>query len=96
MFLFFLLKEAHFVSIRYRLHLVAHPVGYSYLRILCRKVIVMATNHPVDLALVEAYLHNLQLALLNDQPRHAELLLAHVLQLMAPALTSRYPALLPT
>jgi len=27
MFLFFLLKEAHFVSISYRLHLVAHPVG---------------------------------------------------------------------
>jgi hypothetical protein len=25
--LFFLLKEAHFVSPRYRLHLVAHPVG---------------------------------------------------------------------
>ncbi len=56
----------------------------------------MATNHPVDLAIVEAYLHNLQLALLNDQPRHAELLLAHALQLMAPAFTSRYPALLPT
>ena len=37
--------------------------------ILFRKVIVMATNHPVDLALVEAYLHNLQLALLNDQPQ---------------------------
>src|SRR5690242_11616172 len=27
--LFFLLKEAHFVSPRYRLHLVAHPVGSS-------------------------------------------------------------------
>ncbi len=55
----------------------------------------MATNQPVDLALVGAYLHNLQLALVNDQPQHAELLLAHALELMAPALTSQYPALLP-
>jgi serine/threonine protein phosphatase PrpC len=60
------------------------------------KAIIMATDQPVDLALVEAYLHNLQLALLNDQPRHAELLLAHALHLMAPAFTSRYPALLST
>jgi PPM family protein phosphatase len=56
----------------------------------------MATDQPVDLALVGAYLHNVQLALLNDQPRHAELLLAHALHLMAPAFTSRYPVLLPT
>jgi serine/threonine protein phosphatase PrpC len=56
----------------------------------------MATNHPVDLALVGAYLHNLQLALVNDQPQHAELLLAHALHLMAPALTGQHPALLPT
>src|SRR5215831_18912076 len=60
------------------------------------KVIIMATDQPVDLVLVEAYLHNLQLALLNDQPQHAELLLAHALHLMAPAFTSRYPALLST
>ncbi len=60
-----------------------------------RKVIVMATNQPVDLTLVAAYLHNLQLALVNDQLQHAELLLAHALKLMAPALTSHYPALLP-
>ena len=61
-----------------------------------RKVIIMATNQPVDLALVGTYLHNLQLALVNDQPQHAELLLAHTLELMAPALTSQYPALLPS
>src|SRR5437762_10289035 len=46
-----------------------------------RKVIVMTTNQPVDLALVGAYLHNLQLALVNDQPHHAELLLAHAMEL---------------
>jgi hypothetical protein len=56
------------------------------------KEISMTTNQPVDLALVGAYLHNLQLALI-DQPQHAELLLAHALQLMAPALTSQPPAL---
>jgi len=56
----------------------------------------MAANQPVDLALVGAYLHNLQLALVNDQPQHAELLLAHALHLMAPALTGQHPALLPT
>ncbi len=56
----------------------------------------MTTNQPVDLALVGAYLHNLQLALAIDQPQHAELLLAHALQLMAPALTGQPPALLPT
>jgi serine/threonine protein phosphatase PrpC len=55
----------------------------------------MATNHPVDLALVGAYLHNLQLALVNDQPQHAELLLAHAMELMAPALTGQHPACLP-
>lgn len=56
----------------------------------------MTTNQTVDLALVEAYLRNLQLALVIDQPQHAELLLAHTLQLMAPALTGQPPALLPT
>ncbi len=56
----------------------------------------MTTNQPVDLALVGAYLHNVQLALVNEQPQHAELLLAHALQLMAPALTRQPPALLPT
>jgi len=56
----------------------------------------MATNQPVDLALVGAYLHNLQLALVNDQPQHAELLLAHALHLMAPALTGQHPAVVPT
>ena len=56
----------------------------------------MAPDQPVDLALVGAYLHNLQLALVNDQPQHAELLLAHVLHLMAPALTDQHPAFLPT
>jgi len=56
----------------------------------------MTTNQPIDLALVGAYLHNLQLALAIDQPQHAELLLAHALQLMAPALTGQPPALLPT
>src|SRR5438046_1159200 len=61
-----------------------------------RKVIVMATDQPVDLALVGAYLHNVQLALVNDQPQHAELLLAHALHLMAPVLTGQHPALLPT
>jgi serine/threonine protein phosphatase PrpC len=61
-----------------------------------RKVIVMATNQPVDLALVGAYLHNLQLALVNDQPQHAELLLAHALELMATALTGQHPAFLPS
>ncbi len=49
----------------------------------------MATNHSVDLALVEAYLHNVQLALLNEQPRHAELLVAHALKLMTPTLHSQ-------
>src|SRR5205823_1945950 len=61
-----------------------------------RKVIVMATNQPIDLALVEAYLHNLQLALVNNQPQHVEMLLAHALQLMAPSLNSQSSALLPT
>src|SRR5205807_2339723 len=61
-----------------------------------RKVIVMATNQPVDLALVGAYLHNVQLALVNDQPQHAELLLAHALELLAPALTGQHLAFLPT
>src|SRR5438046_5896863 len=61
-----------------------------------RKVIVMATNQPVDLALIGAYLHNVQLAMVNDQPQHAELLLAHALHLMAPALTSQHPAVLST
>jgi PPM family protein phosphatase len=56
----------------------------------------MATDQPVDLALVGAYLHNLQLALVNDQAQHAELLLAHALRLMSPALSGRHPALLPT
>ena len=56
----------------------------------------MATDQPVDLALVGAYLHNLQLALVNDQPQHAELLLAHALHLMAPALSGQHPALLPS
>jgi len=56
----------------------------------------MATNHPVDLALIGAYLHNVQLALVNDQPQHAELLLAHTIELMAPALTGQHPAFLPT
>lgn len=55
----------------------------------------MATNHPVDLALIGAYLHNVQLALVNDQPQHAELLLAHAIELMAPALTGQYPAFRP-
>lgn len=55
----------------------------------------MAINQPVDLALVGAYLHNLQLALVNDQPQHAELLLAHALYLMSPALTGQHPAFLP-
>jgi serine/threonine protein phosphatase PrpC len=55
----------------------------------------MATNQPVDLALVGAYLHNVQLALANDQPQHAELLLAHALELLAPALTGQHPAFLP-
>lgn len=44
----------------------------------------MSTPQPVDFALIEAYLHNLQLALSNDQPQHAEVLLAHIMELMAP------------
>ncbi len=60
-----------------------------------RKVIVMAANHPVDLALVGAYLHNLQLALTNEQPQHAELLLAHALHLLSPGLRGQHPAFLP-
>lgn len=56
----------------------------------------MATDQPVDLALVGAYLHNLQLALVNDQPQHAELLLAHALRLLSPALIGQHPALLPS
>src|SRR3989440_5696683 len=56
----------------------------------------MAMTQPVDLALVGAYLHNLQLALVNDQPQHAEVLLAHTLELIAPALTGQHPAFLPT
>jgi serine/threonine protein phosphatase PrpC len=57
---------------------------------------VMAANHPVDLALVGAYLHNLQLALTNEQPQHAELLLAHALHLLSPPLSGQHPAFLPT
>ena len=56
----------------------------------------MASDQQVDLALVGAYLHNLQLALVNGQAQHAELLLAHALDLMSPALTGQYPALLPS
>jgi len=56
----------------------------------------MTINQPVDLALVGAYLHNLQLALVINQPEHAGLLLAHALQLMAPALTGQPLAVLPT
>ncbi len=37
---------------------------------------------PVDLALVQAYLHNVQMALINDQPQHASSLLDHVLTLL--------------
>jgi len=58
-------------------------------------VIIMTINEPVDLALVGAYLHNLQITLVNDQPQHAELLLAHIMELMAPAFTGQHPALLP-
>lgn len=50
-------------------------------------------KQPVDLALIGAYLHNLQLALVNDQPQHAELLLAHTMELMAPVLAGQYAAL---
>jgi serine/threonine protein phosphatase PrpC len=56
----------------------------------------MTTNQPIDLTLVGAYLHNVQLALVNDQPQHAELLLAHAMVLLAPALTGQHPAFLPT
>ena len=49
-------------------------------------------NH-VDLALIEAYLHNMELALLNEQPQYAELLLAHVLELMQPAEADEQSAL---
>jgi serine/threonine protein phosphatase PrpC len=56
----------------------------------------MTTNQPVDLALVGAYLHNVQLALVNDQPQHAELLLAHAIELMTPALTGQHPTFLPS
>jgi serine/threonine protein phosphatase PrpC len=56
----------------------------------------MTMKQPVDLALVKTYLHELQLALANDQPQHAELLLTHTLQLIDPALTAQSPALLPT
>jgi len=56
----------------------------------------LATNHPIDLALIGAYLHNVQLALVNDQSQHAELLLAHAIELMAPALTGQYPAFRPS
>lgn len=44
----------------------------------------MSMPQPVDYALVGAYLHNLQLALCNDQPQHAEALLAHIMELMTP------------
>jgi len=44
-------------------------------------VIAMASQF-IDFDLVEAYLHNLQLALINDQPQHAELLLTHVMDLL--------------
>jgi serine/threonine protein phosphatase PrpC len=37
---------------------------------------------PVDLALVQAYLHNVQMALINDQPQHASSLLDHALTLL--------------
>jgi len=56
----------------------------------------MAPDQPVDLTLVGAYLHNVQLALVNDQPQHAELLLAHALHLLSPALTGQHSALLPS
>ncbi len=47
-----------------------------------KREIPMTMKQPVDLALVKAYLHELQLALANDQPQHAELLLTHILQLI--------------
>ena len=51
-----------------------------------RTMTMNQSGKSVDLALVEAYLHNMELALMNEQPRHAELLLAHVLELMQPTL----------
>jgi len=46
----------------------------------------MAMSQPVDFALVEAYLLNMRFALENEQPHHAELLLGHVVDLLAPVL----------
>src|ERR1700681_595592 len=51
-----------------------------------RKVTAMAMSQPVDFALVEAYLLNMRFALENEQPHHAELLLGHVVDLLAPVL----------
>jgi serine/threonine protein phosphatase PrpC len=39
-------------------------------------------NQPIDLALVKAYLQNLRFALVNEQLQHAEMLLAHVSELL--------------
>lgn len=55
----------------------------------------MVTSQPVDVALIEAYLHNLQLALMNDQAQHAEVLLAHIMELMAQATADQLSCALP-
>jgi hypothetical protein len=47
---------------------------------------IVVMSQSVDFALVGAYLQNVRFALENEHPMHAELLLAHVLELMAPAL----------
>ena len=53
-----------------------------------RKVNAMAMSNPVDFALIEAYLQNMRFALENEQPQHAELLLRHVVDLLAPVLAA--------
>ena len=59
----------------------------------------MALSQPIDVALVEAYLQNMRYALENEQPQHAELLLGHILDLLAPVLVDQpvgvSPALAP-
>jgi serine/threonine protein phosphatase PrpC len=51
-----------------------------------RKVNAMTMSNPVDFTLIEAYLQNMRFALENEQPQHAELLLGHVVDLLAPVL----------
>ena len=49
----------------------------------------------IDFALIEAYLHNVRFALENEQPLHAEVLFAHIMELLAPTVAAQRSLALP-